>query len=91
MHMDSNIYHTFGLYSVIQLYIQLIFALILEKLYYEEKNKLANIYIGEYKWDDYKKCTLEKLLLKIKLSNIRRFFYAYCYCINTGNQKAYKG
>jgi len=44
MNMDPNIYHTFGLYSVIQLYIQLIFALILEKLYYEEKNKLANIY-----------------------------------------------
>ena len=44
MHMDVATYHTFGLYSVIQLYIQLLFALILEKLYYEDRNTLANWY-----------------------------------------------
>lgn len=44
MNMDVNVYHNFALYSVIQLYIQLIFSFILEKLYYEEKNSLANKY-----------------------------------------------
>ena len=44
MNMDINTYHTFGLYSIASLYIQLIFSLILEKLYYEDKNTLANIY-----------------------------------------------
>lgn len=44
MNMDISVYHNFTLYSVIQLYIQLIFSLILEKLYYEDKNDLANKY-----------------------------------------------
>lgn len=44
MNMDVATYHTFGLYSVIQLYIQLLFSLILEKLYYEDRNTLANWY-----------------------------------------------
>ena len=44
MNMDTNIYHNFALYSVIQLYIQLIFSFILQKLYYEDRNDLANKY-----------------------------------------------
>lgn len=44
MNMDVSIYKEFALYSVIQLYIQLIFALILEKLYFEDKEKIANKY-----------------------------------------------
>ena len=40
--MDVSIYKEFALYSVIQLYIQLIFSFILEKMYFEDKNKLAN-------------------------------------------------
>lgn len=44
MNMDISIYREFALYSVIQLYIQLIFGLILEKLYFENKEKLANKY-----------------------------------------------
>lgn len=44
MNMDVSIYHNFALYSVIQLYIQLIFSFILQKLYYEDKNDLANMY-----------------------------------------------
>lgn len=44
MNMDPNIYRVFGLYSVIQLYIDLVFALVLEKLYFEDKDKLANKY-----------------------------------------------
>lgn len=44
MNMDINIYREFTLYSIIQLYIQLIFSFVLEKLYYEGKEKLANKY-----------------------------------------------
>ena len=44
MNMDINIYKTFAIYSVIQLFIQLVFAFVLEKLYYEEKNDIANKY-----------------------------------------------
>ena len=44
MNMDVTTYHHFGIYSVMQLYISLLFAFILEKLYYEDKNTLANWY-----------------------------------------------
>lgn len=44
MNMDISIYKNFAIYSVIQLFIQLIFAFILDKLYYEEKNSIANKY-----------------------------------------------
>lgn len=44
MNMDINIYHNFTLYSVIQLYIHMIFSILLQKLYYEDKNDLANKY-----------------------------------------------
>ena len=44
MNMDVAKYKEFALYSVIQLYIQLIFSYVLEKLYFENKNKLANKY-----------------------------------------------
>lgn len=44
MKMDVNIYKDFAMYSVIYFYIQLVFNFIVEKLYYEEKNKLANKY-----------------------------------------------
>lgn len=44
MNMDINTYKTFAIYSVIQIGIQLIFAFVLDKLYYEEKNDTANKY-----------------------------------------------
>lgn len=44
MNMDVEIYKEFALYSIIQLYIQLVFAFVLEKLYFENKEKLANKY-----------------------------------------------
>jgi len=44
MNMDVSTYKHFAIYSVIQLYIQLILAFILTKLYYEDKNTLANRY-----------------------------------------------
>ena len=44
MNMDYEIYKEFTIYSILQLYIQLIFAFVLEKLYYEGKEKIANKY-----------------------------------------------
>ena len=44
MNMNVKIYKTFAIYSVLQLFISLEFTMIQDKLYYEEKNKLANIY-----------------------------------------------
>ena len=44
MNMDVNIYKTFAIYSVIEIFISLEFAFILNKLYYEGQNKLANKY-----------------------------------------------
>ena len=44
MNMDVNIYKTLTIYSVLQLFVCLEFAMILNKLYYEEKNSLANKY-----------------------------------------------
>ena len=44
MNMDTILYKNFARYSVLQLLIQLVFMFIIEKLYYEEKNSLANKY-----------------------------------------------
>lgn len=44
MNMDISIYKTFAIYSILQLFIALEFAMILDKLYYEEKNSLSNKY-----------------------------------------------
>lgn len=42
MNMDVPIYRVFGIYSVIQIYLQFVLQLILTKLYYREENKKAN-------------------------------------------------
>lgn len=44
MNMDIKTYKIFTIYSVLQLFICLEFAMMLNKLYYEEKNTLANKY-----------------------------------------------
>ena len=40
--MDISTYKNFTIYSILQLFICLEFAMMQDKLYYEEKNKLAN-------------------------------------------------
>lgn len=42
MNMDISTYKNFAIYSILQLFICLEFAMMQDKLYYEEKNKLAN-------------------------------------------------
>jgi membrane protein len=44
MNMDVNTYKTFAIYSVIEIFVSLEFSFILNKLYYENENKLANKY-----------------------------------------------
>jgi len=44
MNMDVNVYKNFTIYSIVLLFFQLVFAFVLEKLYFEEKNDLANKY-----------------------------------------------
>lgn len=44
MNMDINTYKVFTIYSVLEIFISLEFSMILNKLYYEEKNTLANKY-----------------------------------------------
>lgn len=42
MNMEPQIYRVFGIYSVVQIYLQFVLQLILTKLYYKEENKKAN-------------------------------------------------
>lgn len=44
MNMDISIYRIFAIYSVIEIFLSLEFSMLLNKLYYEEKTKLANKY-----------------------------------------------
>lgn len=44
MNMDFEIYKEFAIYSILQLYIQLGFSFVLEKLYFEGEEKKANKY-----------------------------------------------
>lgn len=67
MNMDKNIYREFGIYSVIQIYIQLIFNFIIEKLYYENKNKLANKYSLTFNFINFFVLILSAILIKNKI------------------------
>jgi hypothetical protein len=42
MHMDIAVYKTFTIYAIAQLFLQLVLSFLLNKLYFEEKNTLAN-------------------------------------------------
>ena len=42
---DVEFYKMFVLYSLMQLYLQILFSLIIEKLYFEDKDKEANIHL----------------------------------------------
>lgn len=44
MNMDVKIYHKFCLFSIAQLGLHSIFVIMIEKIYYEEKNTKANVY-----------------------------------------------
>ena len=68
MNMDVSIYREFALYSVIQLYIQLIFGLILEKLYFENKEKIANKYCITLNVLNFVVLVISSLIFKDKMN-----------------------
>lgn len=67
MNMDVAIYKTFSIYYVILLFLQFILALILEKLYFEEKNNLANKYCITFNFLTFIVLILSSLLFKQQL------------------------
>lgn len=68
MNMDISIYREFAIYSIIQLYIQLIFTFIINKLYYEEKNDLANKYSITFNILNFIVLLLSCLMLQNKMA-----------------------
>lgn len=67
MNMDYEVYKEFALYSIFQLYIQLIFSFVLEKLYFEDKEKLANKYCMQLNLLNFVVLTLSAIILKSKM------------------------
>lgn len=67
MNMDVKVYKIFTIYSIIQFYIQLVYSSIIEKLYYEEKNKLANTYSFTFNILNFSVLILSSLLIKNKV------------------------
>lgn len=70
MNMDYEIYKEFALYSIIQLYIQLIFSFVLEKLYFEGKEKKANKYCIQLNLLNFIVLILSAIFIKDKVSII---------------------
>ena len=70
MNMDYGIYKEFALYSIIQLYIQLIFSFVLEKLYFEGKEKKANKYCIQLNLLNFIVLILSAIFIKDKISII---------------------
>jgi len=67
MNMDYEIYKEFALYSICQLYIQLVFSFVLEKLYYEGKEKEANKYCMKLNLINFVVLIVSAYLLKNKM------------------------
>ena len=67
MNMDYEMYKEFAIYSIFQLYIQLVFSFVLEKLYYEGKEKLANKYCIQLNLLNFIVLILSTIILKNKV------------------------
>ena len=67
MNMDYEIYKEFALYSIFQQYIQLVFSFVLEKLYFEDKEKLANKYCMQLNLLNFIVLILSAIILKNKM------------------------
>ena len=67
MNMDVNIYKEFAIYSVIQLYIQLVLSYVFEKLYFENKEKLANKYCFGFNLINFSVLIISSILIKDKM------------------------
>lgn len=67
MNMNYEIYKEFTLYSIFQLYIQLVFSFVLEKLYFEDKEKLANKYCTQLNLLNFVVLIVSAIILKSKI------------------------
>ena len=67
MNMDYEIYKEFALYSIFQLYIQLVFSFSLEKLYFEDKEKMANKYCMQLNILNFVVLILAAIIFKNKM------------------------
>lgn len=67
MNMDIKTYKIFAIYSIIQLFIQQIFNFIIEKLYYEDKNVLANKYSITFNLINFLVLIISSLITKNKI------------------------
>ena len=68
MNMEVSIYREFAIYSVIQLYLNLVFSLVLEKLYFENKEKLANKYCIKLNILNFIVLVMSALIIKDKMT-----------------------
>ena len=73
MNLDVQIYKEFAIYSIIQLYIQLVFSFVLEKLYFENKEKLANKYCLTLNILNFVVLVISALIFKNKINILCEF------------------
>lgn len=64
MNMDIQIYQTFAIYAVIQMFLQLLFQLSICKLYYENKNKRANKYSFWFNFINFSSLVIMSIITK---------------------------
>lgn len=90
MNMDVAIYKEFTVYSILQLYIQFVFALVLEKLYYEGKEKIANKYCIQMNLINFIVLIVSASILKNKVSIIIITLFAIFFYTLVVTIKSYK-
>ncbi len=67
MNMDINTYKIFGIYAVIQMFFQLLLNLSLCKLYFEDKNKIANKYSFLFNLINFSSLIIMSLITKVQI------------------------
>lgn len=90
MNMDVAIYKEFALYSIIQLYIQLVFAFVLEKIYFENKEKLANKYCFTLNILNFAVLVISAFIFKNKMSIVITTLLAIFIYVMIVTIKSYK-
>lgn len=90
MNMDVAIYKEFALYSIIQLYIQLVFAFVLEKLYFENKEKLANKYCFTLNILNFAVLVISALIFKEKMNIVITTLFVIFIYVMIVTIKSYK-
>lgn len=90
MNMEVSIYKEFTIYSIIQLYIQLVFSFVLQKLYFENKEKLANKYCITLNILNFVILVISALIFKDKMNIITTTLLAILIYVMIVTIKSYK-